>query len=249
MQEALDLFHANKDIFVDEGIRKHFNILKLHSLIHYIDSIVLFGSLDGFNSKHPERLHIDYTKKGYHASNKCDYVIQMTCWLQHQEAMDLHAAYLWWLNILIKSQEDLSILDPEPEELMEDYDIGEAEYCQEADHVDAVLAELKAEAAPSFTYKIAKKSPFPNTSVACITSAYSAMEFLPALQMFLNNHLPCNTLKPNQFNCFDIYNTIPILLPLKPHISNTKHLISVQATAEHSNSPWKPSTLARFDTV
>ena len=28
MQEALNLFHANKDIFVDEGIRKDFNIPK-----------------------------------------------------------------------------------------------------------------------------------------------------------------------------------------------------------------------------
>ena len=119
--------------------------------------------------------------------------------------MDLRAAYLQWLNILIESQEDLDVLDPDPEEPMEDDD-GEAEYRQEAIHASTVLAELKAEEAPSFTYKIAKKSPFPNTSVAHITSAYGAMEFLPALQTFLNDHLPRNTLKPNQFDRFDIYN-------------------------------------------
>jgi hypothetical protein len=78
IQEAVDFFHANKDIFIDKDIHEHFNILKLHSLLHYIDSIILFGSLDGFNSEHLERLHIDYAKKGYHASNKHDYVIQMT---------------------------------------------------------------------------------------------------------------------------------------------------------------------------
>jgi hypothetical protein len=249
MQEALDLFHANKDIFIDEGISEHFNISKLHSLIHYIDSIILFGSLDGFNTEHPERLHINYAKKGYRASNKCNYVIQMTCWLQRQEAMDLRAVYLQWLNIQIKSQEHLGILDPELEELMEDYDDGEAEYRREADHVDTVLAELKTEAAPSFTYKIAKKAPFPNTSVARITSAYGATEFLPALQRFLENHLPHNTLKPNQFDRFDIYNTISILLPSKPHVSYTKCLISVRATTEHSNGPRKPSTPAHFDTA
>ena len=248
MQEALKLFHANKDIFVEEGIHEHFNISKLHSLIHYTDSIILFGSLDGFNSEHLERLHIDYAKKGYHASNKRNYVIQMTHWLQRQEVMDLHAAYLQWLNILIESQEDLDVLDADPEEPMED-DEGEAEYHPEADHVNAVLAELKAEEAPSFTYKIAKKSPFLNTSVTCITSAYGTMEFLPALQTFLNDHLPCNTLKPNQFDCFDIYNAISILLPSKPHVSNTKRLISVRATAKCSNGPQKPPTLARFDTV
>ena len=248
MQEALELFHANKDIFVNEGIREHFNISKLHSLIHYTDSIILFGSLDGFNSEHPERLHIDYAKKGYRASNKRDYVIQMTRWLQRQEAMDLHAAYLQWLNVLIESQEDLGVLDPEPEEPMEDDD-GEAKYRQEADYANTVLAELKAEEAPSFTYNIAKKSPFPNTSVARITSAYGATEFLPALQTFLDDHLPRNSLKPNQFDRFDLYNAISILLPSKPHVSDTKRLISVRATAERSNGLRKPSTPARFDTA
>jgi hypothetical protein len=77
MQEALDLFHANKDIFIDKDIHEHFNSSKLHSLIHYIDSIILLGSLDSFNSEHLERLHIDYVKKGYCASNKWDYTIQM----------------------------------------------------------------------------------------------------------------------------------------------------------------------------
>ena len=48
---------------------------------------------------------------------------------------------------------------------------------------------------------------------------------------------------------FDIYNAISILLPSKPHVSNTKHLISVRATAEHSNGARKPSTPARFDTA
>jgi len=78
MQEALDTFHANKGIFIDEGIREHFNIGKIHSMLHYIESIMALGSLDGFNSEQPERLHIDYAKCGYRASNKRDYTIQMT---------------------------------------------------------------------------------------------------------------------------------------------------------------------------
>ena len=166
MQEALDLFHANKDIFIDEGIHQHFNISKLHSLIHYIDSIILFGSLDGFNSEHLERLHIDYAKKGYCASNKWDYTIQMTRWLQHQEAMDLRTAYLQWLKVLIESDEDTVLLDPDSQEPIEDYDDGEAEYDHEVGHAGAVLAELKADAAPLFTYKTAKKPPFPTPNLS-----------------------------------------------------------------------------------
>jgi hypothetical protein len=168
MQEALDLFHANKDIFVDEGICEHFNISKLHSLIHYINSIILLGSLDGFNSEHLERLHIDYAKKGCCTSNKWDYTIQMTWWLQCQEAMDLHTAYLWWLNVVIESDEDTSLLhlDSKLEEPIEDNDDGEAKYDHEVGHAATVLAELKVDVAPLFTYKTAKKPPFPNTTVA-----------------------------------------------------------------------------------
>ena len=243
MQEALDLFHANKDVFVEEGIRNHFNIPKIHSLLHYVDSIILFGSLDGFNTEHPERLHIDYAKKGYRASNKRDYIIQMTRWLQRQEAMDLRAAYLRWLNILIETEEDPGSL-----ELEEPIDDSETEYHQEARNADTILAELKAEVAPSFTYKIAKKSHFPNTSIARITSAYGATEFLHALQSFLNKHMP-GSLRPNQFDRFNIYNAISILLPSKPHVSDTKCLISVRATPEHPNGLRKPPTPARFDTA
>jgi hypothetical protein len=96
MQEALDLFYANKKVFVDESIREHFSISKLHSILHYIDSIIFFGTLDGFNSKHfkegpGERLRIHYENKGYRASwPATGEIIQMTRWFQRQEAIALH---------------------------------------------------------------------------------------------------------------------------------------------------------------
>ncbi|KIJ13522.1 hypothetical protein PAXINDRAFT_34764, partial [Paxillus involutus ATCC 200175] len=62
MDDALKLFHQNKAIFVDLGHRTHFNILKIHSMVHYMTSIRLFGSADGFNMELPERLHIDLAK-------------------------------------------------------------------------------------------------------------------------------------------------------------------------------------------
>ncbi len=39
MKAALDNFHAYKDEFQVHGVRKHFNIPKLHSLVHYIEAI------------------------------------------------------------------------------------------------------------------------------------------------------------------------------------------------------------------
>ncbi|KAJ6471238.1 hypothetical protein C8R47DRAFT_988352 [Mycena vitilis] len=99
MREALDTFHANKQIFIDlKGRQNHFNIPKIHSLDHYEPLIRLFGTADGFNTESPERLHIDYAKNAYRASNRKDYIDQMTLWLQRQEAVARFTAYLAWAH-------------------------------------------------------------------------------------------------------------------------------------------------------
>ncbi|KAJ7673082.1 hypothetical protein DFH06DRAFT_1319290 [Mycena polygramma] len=48
----------------------------------YVGLIRLFGSADGYNTESPERLHIDCAKNAYRASNKRDYIVQMTNWLR-----------------------------------------------------------------------------------------------------------------------------------------------------------------------
>jgi len=48
-------------------------------MTHYVFLIQMFGNADGL-----ERLHIDYA---YRASNKKDYTIQMTRWLDRQESI------------------------------------------------------------------------------------------------------------------------------------------------------------------
>jgi len=74
MQDSLSLFHAHKHALTELGIHEHFNIPKIHSLMHYVSSIRGLGSADSYNTEYPKRLHIDYTKDAYQASNKCDYV-------------------------------------------------------------------------------------------------------------------------------------------------------------------------------
>jgi Plavaka transposase len=65
LQKALKAFHENKEIFVTLGIRDHFNIPKIHAMVHYFDAVQSRGSLDGYNTESPERLHIDYAKEAY----------------------------------------------------------------------------------------------------------------------------------------------------------------------------------------
>jgi hypothetical protein len=80
MNEAWSAFHEHKHIFERLDIQEHFNIPKIHSMHHYLMSVKSHGSLNGYNSENPERLHIDFAKAGYNASNK-DYIVQMMTWL------------------------------------------------------------------------------------------------------------------------------------------------------------------------
>ena len=70
LQKALEAFHINKNVFMAEGIHEHFNILKIHAMVHYFSAIQSHGPLDGLNTESPEWLHIDYAKEAYQVSNK-----------------------------------------------------------------------------------------------------------------------------------------------------------------------------------
>jgi hypothetical protein len=93
---ALTRFHENKDVFIDLGVCRHFNMPKIHSLIHYSTSIRLFGTTDNYNTEQTERLHIDTTKDAYDATNHKDEFGQMTTWVERREKVQDHYAYLQW---------------------------------------------------------------------------------------------------------------------------------------------------------
>jgi hypothetical protein len=92
LNKSLELFHQNKTVFADLGVREQFNLPKLHSLIHYQSSITLFGTTDNYNTEQSECLHIDLAKDAYRATNRKDEYPQMTLWLERREKMQQHAA-------------------------------------------------------------------------------------------------------------------------------------------------------------
>ncbi|KAI9444348.1 hypothetical protein F5148DRAFT_1278274 [Russula earlei] len=96
IEQALEVFHSHKHVLIDLGVRKHFNILKVHSMQHYVAGIKHLGSADGFNTESSERLHIDYAKRAFKASNHHDYIMQMARWIQCQEAMFINKHFLAW---------------------------------------------------------------------------------------------------------------------------------------------------------
>lgn len=96
LEEHLQAFHENKSIFIDLGIRTNFELPKLHSLDHYRRSIELFGTTDNYDTQYSERLHIDFAKDAYRASNKKEELLQMTVWLERKEKIHRHDKYIEW---------------------------------------------------------------------------------------------------------------------------------------------------------
>ncbi|CAE6472817.1 unnamed protein product [Rhizoctonia solani] len=96
LEHALADFHARKHVFIELGIREHFNINKLHAMMHYAIAIRELGALDGYNTESPERLHIDFAKRAYKATNRNDFVSQMVDYLERRERVFKFDAYLKW---------------------------------------------------------------------------------------------------------------------------------------------------------
>ncbi|KAI9432661.1 hypothetical protein H4582DRAFT_1820803, partial [Lactarius indigo] len=96
LEDCLAHFHENKEVFVDLGVREHLDIPKIHSLLHYRSSISLFGTNDNYNTEQSERLHIDFTKDAYRATNRKGEYTQMTTWLERHEKIQMHTAFIEW---------------------------------------------------------------------------------------------------------------------------------------------------------
>ncbi|KAG9121968.1 hypothetical protein FRC07_001838, partial [Ceratobasidium sp. 392] len=98
MENALRTFHQHKDVFKRAGAvktKKAFHgIPKIHMIQHYVELIRQLGTPDGYNTETAERLHIDFAKMGYRASNKVNATKQMALYIQRMEAIAMHATYL-----------------------------------------------------------------------------------------------------------------------------------------------------------
>lgn len=94
LEEALQNFEENRRVFVDLGIRDHFDIPKLHYMRHYLYFLKRYGTADNFNTEYTERLHIDMAKDAYRATNSKDEYPQMTAWLDRRERMMLHEKFI-----------------------------------------------------------------------------------------------------------------------------------------------------------
>ncbi|KAG9122075.1 hypothetical protein FRC07_001690 [Ceratobasidium sp. 392] len=124
-------FHELKEIFVlKRAITSKAGwdgIPKLHMLSHYAFLIQEYGTPDGYSTELSERLHIDYVKIPYRASNKVDPTYQMITHLQRCEAWAMQRHRL----------EEAGLIEPERRRLRQ----GEQDEEEEEDGPTADVLE------------------------------------------------------------------------------------------------------------
>lgn len=220
LQEALDDFHQYKDVFIRLGARSppHFNIPKYHMLEHYVALIRNFGSADGFNTEWSERLHIDYAKDAYRASNKKDYIAQMTTWLSRQEAVDRFSVYLEWFRNGEYQPQLVHELDPLPAGPT----VPEDEPNSSVDSDGEDLEQAAPDDLKATDYHVARRHPRHLRSVPAtkIIQDHGASQFIPALHAFLTTH--GSEIPPYNFDVFDLYKQIDLRLPEIPEVSTQR---------------------------
>ncbi|KAJ7786770.1 hypothetical protein B0H14DRAFT_2630191 [Mycena olivaceomarginata] len=187
------------------GRKEHFDIPKIHSLEHYEPSIRLFGSADGFNTESPERLHIDYAKNAYRASNRKDYIVQMTLWLQRQESVARFSAFKEWMSTPHSSA-------PTPHPAV----IPSVPLASKSDDADTLTHR---------TYSISKQPPAATRCVLAdhiiAENGHNAIRFLPALSQFLRSAFN-STYTPYSYDVFPTWKRLKFTLPNIPESNGTR---------------------------
>ncbi|EPQ50020.1 hypothetical protein GLOTRDRAFT_51190, partial [Gloeophyllum trabeum ATCC 11539] len=243
MENALWDFHESKEVFVRLKTRTHFNIAKIHSMQHYLDAIRAYGSCDGYNTESPERLHIDYAKDAYRASNKREYTEQMTRWLCRQEAVAEFNSYLSWATARVHQSTDDALSDTSDESLDEER-ISETETC---------LAYAKPRDFFKQTVRTLPKKPSRfAVTVSKLVSDYGAFQFLDCLRRYLLLMRPdgAAVTSPNQFDKFDLYQQLILHHPPVPVVTDSAKLRRrIRTTPAKLGKRGGPSTPGHADTV
>lgn len=252
MRQALSTFHRNKGALIELGAREHFNIPKLHSLIHYVDAIIQVGCLDGVNTENSERLHIDLAKKAYRASSRREYYSQMTTWLQRQEAIERRESYLAWRAGILKQ-------DLEAEKLGSDAELGDEEDNDEdggespnrepagptrADEVKVLRDLLHSNVTRAYSLPLTPSAR--RVSLDLLATSYGAVDVLAEINAYLDNNHPASP-RATAYTVLDVYHSISILLPSNIHIANQKRLCKVRASPAVPRVHDRKAVPAHFD--
>jgi len=80
-------FHRLRQVFIDTGVHVSVSLPRQHALVHYPESIVLFGLPNGLCSSITEAKHIKAVKEPWRRSSRNNTLPQMVEMVSHMEKM------------------------------------------------------------------------------------------------------------------------------------------------------------------
>ena len=187
-------------------------------MMHYVEAIRSRGTADGYNTEVSERLHIDYARDGYRASNKKDYIKQMTVWLGRQEAVSRFQAYLVYAakqgNMQDSHQHDLKSSDDE----LDDDDLNDP--------------TVPVSDSTITSHSVSGKPAYPHVGLSTITTDFKAPGFLSALTTYIRRAYPPPSLPlfPNTADHFDVYKRVNISQPALPAVGHKAFMERIRTT-------------------
>jgi hypothetical protein len=242
LQDALDTFHEYKSVFVERGVRDHFRIPKIHMMEHYVELIRLKGSADGFNTEISERLHIDFAKVGYRASNKKEYIKQMISFLTRQEKLHRFASFLTWREAIEKkAAEDAkdNTAAPKEQEIRNERGDAKAQHQEENDQ------EMEG----SGLWQLAKEPQCPKVSLNSLVDTHQTIDIVNELTTYLKTNVPACRVQPSDHDFVDVYTRMSTIQPSPQGLSDDSRRDVVRASPAKPETGKKKAEIAHFDTV
>ncbi len=223
---------------------------------HYVDMIRSRGSADGLKPELPERLHIEFAKESYRASNRRQFFTQMTTWLTRQEAVHRFQKFLDWRRGVTAARIRGPRVEPENEEPANPDELPavadeEIEQILASDGVDiqqqllftSGLLESRSR------YALAITLPFPNMFIERIIEKHKAPDFIPCLTEFLRSNVPDCQRIPRERDTLAVYKQTKVLLRSIPQVSDKKWENTIRAIPEDPCSPGYAGSPEKFDPV
>jgi hypothetical protein len=205
-------------------------------MLHYVDAIRSRGTADNFNTEQSERLHIEFAKKGYRASNWCEYTKQMVLWLQQQESTISFDGYLNWAapNFMLTALDALSDTDKE---------ISPSIAPIRTSINDKIAVRYDA-----MCYYLPKSPPQSGIDVDDILSDFGTTQFVSAIEEYMQSTTGSYDLKPRSSDHYDVYTQFKISYP---DCNILGSCLKLQPLMEciHAHPGTSGSSSPQFDTV
>ncbi|KAJ3735585.1 hypothetical protein DFJ43DRAFT_1113159 [Lentinula guzmanii] len=100
IRTSIESFQHYRNVFRTHGVREHFSLPRMHSIVHYPQLITDFGVPNGLCSSITESRHISAVKKPWRRSNRYNALSQMLLTNQRNDKLSALRAKLVHLHLL-----------------------------------------------------------------------------------------------------------------------------------------------------